>query len=298
MRINHGANAGKTGFAPSFSFEGVKIFVGIPTRGTASIDFAASLALSVCALNLAKVEVSLYYHQNSCFVEMSRNKLIAEFLKSDCTHLWLVDDDMGWNADAILKMLAKDKPFVAGIGNMKTDSGEDFAVNLLSHPDGSTMIEGSGDDCLMQAQYVGGAFVLLKREVLEKMIAGYPELVSPAVDPEYGFHFFESQWKPIWKTEDYVFCERWRQLGGQIWCYPNIDFTHLGQKTYRGNYFKFRYNLWQKELAEQGKPPAPAIEKPKPPAIEDGISESVKKLLCTSYMERIAVAVLGANGKA
>lgn len=282
-------------FAPSYDFSGVKLFIGIPTRGTASIDFAASLAITMCALHQAKAQVYLYYHQNSCFVEMSRNKLIAEFLKSDCTHLWMVDDDMGWNADAVLKMLAKDKPFIAGIGNLKTDSGEDFAVNLLDNPDGTTKIEGTGDDCLMAAQYVGGAFVILKREVIEKMISSYPGLKSPAVESEYGYHLFESHWKPIWKTEDYVFCDRWRDLGGEIWCYPNIDFTHHGQKTYKGNYYKFRYNKWQAEMGKTA--PESDDLAPLGPGKSDLISENVKRLLCTSYMERIAVAVLGADAK-
>lgn len=263
----------------SFDFSKVKLFIAIPTRGTSSISFSESLAVTCCALTMAKVEVSIFYHQSNNFVDMSRNKLVAEFLKSDCTHIFFVDDDMGWNADAVLKMLSCDKDFIAGIGNLKTDSGEDFAANLYSNSDGTTIIE--GPHYLMSAQFVGGAFLILKRTMIEKMIESYQDLVSVAVDPVHGYSLFEPKYRPLWMTEDYNFCERWRLIGGKIWAYPNISFTHQGTKDWKGNYFEFR-----KERAKKEQPQAVLDEQ------RGDVPESVKVLLCQSYVDRVARAVI------
>lgn len=247
MRIQANGTGAK---APSFEFSKAKVFIGIPTRGTCSIYFAGALANTISAFDIAKVKWELHYHQSSCFPCMSRNKLIAQFLKSDCTHLWFIDDDMGWNTDAIIHMLACDREFVAGIGPLKEEGKKHFACNLFTNPDGSTVMEGP-PHYLMQAQYVGGAFLLLKRSVIERLIQAFPDLRSEAVDPEWGFSFFESAYRPLWLTEDYVFCDRWRACGGVIWCYPNIDFTHQGTKEYEGNYFKYRLGLVAREQIPQ-----------------------------------------------
>lgn len=289
--------------SPSFDFSKVKLFIAIPTRGTTSISFSESLAVSCFALAQAKARFQIAYHQANNFVDMSRNKLLARFLASDCTHIWFIDDDMGWNAEVILKMLEENKDFLAGIGPLKTDSGEDFACNLYSNSDGTTVIE-PGPNYLMQAQFVGGAFVLLKREMVEKMRDRYPELRSAAVDPEHGYSFFESKYRPLWMTEDYVFCERWREIGGEIWCFPNISFTHQGTKDWAGNYFEFRVERAKRDqpqetLSEvQGAlatlaEPADFISKASKTAFEDArIPESIRQILCASYIDRVAESVI------
>lgn len=284
--------------APSYDFTKVKAFIAVPTRGTSAIAFSESLAVTCCALTLAKAEVSIAYHQANNFVDMSRNKLIARFMQSDCTHLFFVDDDMGWNAEAVLKMIAKDKDFIAGIGPLKTDSGNDYACHLYSNPDGSTVVE-DGSDYLMKAQFVGGAFLILKRHAIQKMIDAYPELKSEAVDPAFGYSLFESKYRPLWMTEDYQFCERWRDAGGEIWCYPNIAFTHQGIKDWTGNYLEYRMRHAKTE-AENGMSEdlrrivqrdeqmnAGMIARGGQLANQFHVPDGVKELLCQSYISRV-----------
>ena len=37
-------------------------------------------------------------------------------------------------------------------------------------------------------------------------------------------------------AEDYVFCQRWRDLGGSVWIEPEIELAHVGLKAWRGCY--------------------------------------------------------------
>jgi hypothetical protein len=37
-------------------------------------------------------------------------------------------------------------------------------------------------------------------------------------------------------SEDYSFCQRWRDIGGQVWADPNIRMAHVGTKTFDGHF--------------------------------------------------------------
>ncbi len=104
MKMSGGSNS------PALS--GVKLFIGTPSRGDCSIHYARSLAYTIKLLTKAGIEVECHSALLSCFVDMIRNTLVSEFLKTDCTHLMMIDDDMGWNPEAVLKMLAHDVELV------------------------------------------------------------------------------------------------------------------------------------------------------------------------------------------
>jgi hypothetical protein len=36
-------------------------------------------------------------------------------------------------------------------------------------------------------------------------------------------------------SEDYTFCRRWQQIGGDIWLDPRVALNHVGHYTFRGN---------------------------------------------------------------
>ena len=134
----------------------------------------------------------------------------------------MIDDDMSWDPIAPLKMLAHQKEFIAGAGPVKNEKR--FAADL---------IEEEGD--LVTVRNVGGAFLLLSREMVQKMMDGYPELNHAAFD---GFpRLFQDEYTSTqWKSEDTVFCDRWRQIGGEIYVYPDVYFEHLGLYAVEGNY--------------------------------------------------------------
>jgi GT2 family glycosyltransferase len=221
---------------PAFDFKGVKLFIAIPSRGSCTTDFAMSLAASNAALSLLGVDVHTHECRMSCFVDMNRNTLVAQFLKTDCTHFLFVEDDLSWNAEVIPKMLAQDVEFLAGAGPKKVDSGEEYCCQINVHAD-ETPITKNG---MISASRVGAGFMLLKRSVLERMIKEYPQLRCRAIEKDYGYSLFQTEYTPFqFKGEDYLFCDRWTAIGGEIWLFPDIDFVHTGAKRYLGNYHKF-----------------------------------------------------------
>lgn len=303
MRIDHSRAVGRPA---ALDFSSVKLFIALPTRGTCSIQFASSMALSVAMLTACGVDVNILENKNGTPIDFNRNNLLARFMNTDCTHIWFVDDDMGWNPDAIVKMIQQDKEFIAGAGPLKKDGEPLFAVKHETNADETPVVVNG----LIPCSHVGGAFVLMKREAITRMMINYPGLRCEAVDPQNGYSLYQFEYgSKTWKGEDYVFCERWTSLGGEIWLYPNISFTHTGVKDYTGNYHQHLLNQDQPEdpetvlkevLADPGSKVTEVPEETKamleaePGSRKDNkfINAMEKIMLCESYIRRIAAAVV------
>jgi hypothetical protein len=125
--------------------------------------------------------------------------------------------------------LAADHEFAACVGVKKTDK-VDFCCNFLGkmnfHPKTG----------FLEVQEVGFAFVLQKREVIERMVEGYPELyykTDGGGEREYAL-FLDMLENEVRFSEDFSFCRRWRAIGGQIWVDPYAALLHSGMKHYTG----------------------------------------------------------------
>lgn len=221
------------GKTPDFSR--IKLYIGLPTRGQCSMNFARSLASTCSILTKLGIETVVHESRISCFPDMNRNTLVAEFMQTDCTHMLMIDDDMEWQPAVLIKMLTYDVEFISAVGPKKTEA-EEYACLIKVNPDNTPVVENG----LIKANSVGGAFVILKREAIERMIDKYPELRCMAVHKETGYNFYETRYTVnTLHTEDYIFCERFQEAGGDIWIYPDMDFTHTGVKDYKGNFHNF-----------------------------------------------------------
>jgi hypothetical protein len=166
----------------------------------------------------------------------ARNMLAARFLASGATDLMFIDDDVGWDSNDVVRLLASDQPLIAGITRKKTDKFDDVAgwgCEFL--PGESFDMDASGN--IMIARAATG-FMRVHRRVFEEMIGAHPEWkradaagMSPA-EQQFYHRFFAYDDKE--QTEDYVFCDRWREIGGRVFIDPNLRLSHVGVKSYTG----------------------------------------------------------------
>jgi len=68
--------------------------------GQAPTQFAIDLSK---ALRFSGTFIPYVIHEQGCYVESSRNKLVRAFLKSDGTHMMMIDVDISFESDAFLK---------------------------------------------------------------------------------------------------------------------------------------------------------------------------------------------------
>jgi len=118
---------------------------------------------------------------------------------------------------------------VAGVYQRKSRTKIDFAVKFGP---------GIGMDAqgLIAVERVGTGFMRLRRDCLERLVAARPELRlhNPANPADTNFHalFDTGIVDGQFVGEDFMFCDRWRAIGGQVLIDPSMNFGHHGAATY------------------------------------------------------------------
>lgn len=196
---------------------------------------------------------------NDALITRSRNTLVSTFLNTtSATHLLFIDADISFTPEQVCRLLDAGKDVVGAMYPIKTldwelatlrpanslESDEEAALHYVGTPleDGDARWEGD----FVTASYSGTGMLLIRRGVVETMIAAYPDLQYRAIHsyprqkrtPDTQFALFECLIEPehgLYLSEDYAFCHRWRALGGEIWLDTAARLTHTGPYAFAGN---------------------------------------------------------------
>lgn len=183
------------------------------------------------------------YTVGDSLVFRSRNMALADFyLRKEFTDLVMLDDDLWWETDAVLRLLSHPVDFVAGAYPKKQKRLEYVCKRVPgAEPDVAGLVE---------VLRVGTGFLRLTRACVDSMIERYPELAYRDTLVEGGKAwalFFNNLWpdeedpdpeglNELW-GEDFSFCKRWRDMGGKIYVDTLLRFRHFGRPTaYEGCY--------------------------------------------------------------
>ena len=214
---------------------------------------------SICALLLAAQNdgsrVSVQLLGNDSLITRARNTLVSMFLDSDATHLMFIDADIGFSPEEVVRLIRHDKPVAAGSYPLKIfHSGPEVADHVLAGERlatatlryvGTPLKAGEGDNGFATAEYAGTGFMLIRRDALERMIKAYPETrfsaahdrSEPSESPNL-YALFDCMIDPETReylSEDYTFCRRWRDIGGEVWLDMQSRLQHTGPWEFAGD---------------------------------------------------------------
>jgi hypothetical protein len=138
-----------------------------------------------------------------------------------------IDADIGFEPWHILAMLNHDKDVIGGLYPMKTLPVK-WVVNGFPGAE-------EGENGLQEVSKTGTGFMLIKRHVFEKMNS-HPAVKSfnndiglPAELNQYMKTYFDTAVRENrYYSEDWTFCENWRDLGGQVWVDKRVLLRHTG----------------------------------------------------------------------
>jgi hypothetical protein len=219
------------------------LMIATPVARNPVWQYTASFGATIMALMERGIPVAFEFVVGNSNVARARNELVAKFLASPATDLLFADDDMEWRPEAILNLLASDKPLIGAVGRMRCDGpNSDPAVwccRWFPSPDGALEQDATG---AVKVPGFGAALMLVNRAVFDAMIAAHPEWKRPGAPdwPEeirahyYEFFRFNHDGEAKEMGEDYVFCYRWRALGGDAFIRPDVVLGHVGSFTFRG----------------------------------------------------------------
>ena len=247
------------------------LYIATPCYGCmATTPYIASLRQLTRSLDHAGIEHTVELMGNESLITRARNKCVAAFLKSKATHLIFIDADVGFVPKDLASMIRSGFDVVVGAypmkavgwGNVHQAVKEGRPVEELSklaglyavNPYVADMDVGRVDIQEREgARYIrveDGAtgFMVITRAAIERFIQHYRKDIAYVTDyepvGETHHMVFQADRDPValaagkparYLSEDYWFCRKWQQMGGEV--YLNIDakLTHTGTMRFEGD---------------------------------------------------------------
>jgi hypothetical protein len=241
-------------------------------------------------------------HGNESLIPRGRNLYVAMTLgHPSITHLLYIDADITFQPESVVRMIQADKDVSAlfypkkginwskmrdlAVKNPDMDPAklEHICHDYVLNVDGGNIPIQNG---FIKCKYVGTGFMLIKREVLEKMVEAYPETkynndIAGYNAPELVNNFyalFDCIIHPVSKrylSEDYLFCERWTNIGGEIWGDITGNLVHTGTYSFSGSFMEHIMHQAQ-IIPDANQPKVEEVKKAEDVKVEEKKKEKVK----------------------
>ena len=250
----------------------MKLFIATPMYGgMCNGMYTKSLMDTTSVCMQYGVPFQLYYLFNESLITRARNYCVANFLKSECTHMLFIDSDIHWSAMDLMYMLhlISENPemyrILCALYPKKTIAWEKImkAAKSGDYDEKPWELEKVGGDMVFNPlpdEYPDGqapiyepvkikegatGFMIIERSVFTEYAQAYPELLYT---PD---HLREGEFLPgeqitaffdciineqnRYLSEDYMFSEYCRNLGIDIWALPCVELMHCGSYVYQGS---------------------------------------------------------------
>lgn len=247
-----------------------KLFVATPMYG----GMAHGLYIKSCLdlqniMNRYGIETKFSFLFNESLITRARNYLVDEFLRTDYTHMLFIDSDINFNAQDVVALMALDKDVIGGPYPKKSINWKNVVDAARKHPDlppneleklvGDyvfNVVKGTSQFSVtepLEVMEIGTGYMMIKREVFDKMKDAYPmihyrpdHVGQKNFDGSRYIHaFFDTviDYKESitgggsdrYLSEDYMFCQMWRKIGGQIFLCPWMRTQHVGTYAFTGD---------------------------------------------------------------
>jgi len=247
-----------------------KIFLSVPILGKPELKMMYGMYKTI--LSSGEHEVRLYYNENDSLISRVRNVHISAFLDEfqDCDYFMSLDSDLEivncyHNNNLINKLISHDKEFVGGLYAVKKP-GEIKCSSIMANGEDAQF-----DTGLAEALWLSSGCWCLKRSAVEKMAKAYPELDYDGDDNASGkkihglyipmlYDIQKGDFPGVnesfrkYLSEDWSFCQRWKQLGGKIYADTSLVLRHWGKIDY--SLYNVQVGFKQKEEL----PPPPGFD--------------------------------------
>lgn len=237
------------------------LFVATPCfGGQVTTAYANSMLKLQSACRARSLPFEWLMLGGDALITRARADLVAHFLdRPDATHLLFVDADIGFEPAEVFRLLAFDADVTAGAYPTKRIDWQrvrDVIAAGLPAPqataleyvfeveDPARIVARNG---FAQARYAGTGFLLIRRQALAALCRAHPQLqyrrTSTTADPlgnsANRYALWDTMIDPasgVYLSEDYAFCRRWTDLGGEIWIDTQSKLTHVGPIAFAGDF--------------------------------------------------------------
>jgi hypothetical protein len=226
--------------------------------GQISVLYAASLfKLQSLVRTYSGLNLKLLFKDGDALITRARASLVSQFLDDPAaTHLLFIDADVGFEPQQVVRLIECGAEMCAAVYPIKRidwdkvqatiEAGRpnpaSAALKYVFEVDDPNAVTASAG--FVKVRYAGTGFLMIRREALERMCARYPELryrrdhsVDATSSSTNRFALFECMIGEdgTYLSEDFAFCKRWTDMGGEIWADLGSKLQHVGPMTFCGD---------------------------------------------------------------
>jgi len=222
-----------------YSLAGRSLFIALP-----AYDFKVSLKLAISLARFAQtapqhgVTIQIGSICGCSVVSRARNLLVKDMLESDCTDLLFVDSDINFEPEDVYRLMAwasdPKKGIVGGVPRTRSDN-KVYIATLDYDENNELTMNRMG---LVRARRLATAFMLVRREVFTTLVDAHPEwsYYDSRTARTLSAVFYFKLTDEGYMGEDYLFCDRAREHGFEVWVDPTIKLGHMGVQEYMGDF--------------------------------------------------------------
>ena len=237
----------------------VNLVVATPCYGgQISVHYATSLfKLQKLARAYKDFNLKILFKDGDALITRARASLISQFLEdASATHLLFIDADIAFEPEQVVRLIQCGADMCAAVYPVKRIDWAKLSTTIaaarpnpaaaalqyvfeVDNPNAVTAQDG-----FVKVRYAGTGFLMIRRKALERMCERYPQLqykrdhsIDAATESEKRFALFECMIEEdgTYLSEDFAFCRRWTDIGGEIWADLNSRLNHIGPMTFCGD---------------------------------------------------------------
>jgi hypothetical protein len=240
----------------------IHLVVATPCFGgqVSSIYASSIFQLQRAVRSMSNMDLKVLMRDGDALITRARANLVTLFLDDPlATHLLFVDADIGFEPEQVFRLIESGADVVAGVYPIKRVNWEkarrvlesnrpkvssaalDYVLEI-DDPDRVIAVNG-----FTRVRPAGTGFLMIRRRVFETMcrnpayaslqffgehshdaLAGSPNrfaLFECMIDPKSGTYL----------SEDFAFCKRWTDIGGEIWADLESRLDHVGPSVFHGD---------------------------------------------------------------
>lgn len=231
------------------------VFLSTPCYGGLCLQKYMESVIAL-QIELAREQIGLIIDtvENESLVHRARNVSVGRFMqKSTADYFLFIDADIHFDPQSVVELVRSGHDIGVACYPKKVVMWDDAAKAVREGDDrpmpmlSSSLVVNFGQSQLaVENGFVSildgpTGFMLIKREVFEKMEKQYPELMCKNDHQNRDFDeycaVFDCMIDPVSKrylSEDYAFCRRWQQMGGKIYASLNTTLGHVGNLPFSG----------------------------------------------------------------
>jgi hypothetical protein len=201
--------------------------------------------------------LKVIFKDGDALITRARASLISQFLDdANATHLLFIDADIGFQPEQVFRLIQCGADMCAAVYPIKRVDWDKIKRTVAAarpNPaaaamhyvfevdDPQAVVEKVG---FFKVRYAGSGFLMVRRAALKCMCAQYPELqfkrdhsLDAATASDNRFALFECLIGDdgTYLSEDFAFCKRWTDMGGEIWADRDSKLSHVGPTTFCGD---------------------------------------------------------------